>query len=107
MDSVKKPSAKCTGDVFLKSCSVLSFISMLLIVALFLRMETINRRTEMNEMRISDVESHMKISPPKKVDEMETSMNKYNTVYNSITVCALVILSVEKFSFHSSVIWHC
>ena len=100
MESVKKPSAKYTDDVFLKSCSVLSFIStMLLIVALFLRMETINRRTEINEMRISDVESRMKISTPNKVDdkdEMKTSMSKYNTVYNSITACALEILCIWR-----------
>ena len=106
MDSVKKPSAKFTDEVFLKSCSVLSFISMLLIVALFLRMETINKRTDMNEMRISDVEGRMKIFPSKKVDdkdEMKTHMSKYNTVCNSITAYALVILSVGKFSFDSAV----
>ena len=73
-------------------------------------METINRRTEINEMRISDVESRMKISPPNKVDdkdEMKTSMSKYNTVYNSITACALEILCMEKFSFDSAVILYC
>ena len=81
MDSTKKPSAKCADDVFRRSSSVLSFILMLLIVALFLRMETINRRTEMNELRISDVESHIKIAvSPRKAgnkDEMETSLSKY------------------------------
>ena len=55
MDENRKSSAKC-GDVLHKSSSVLSFISMLLIVALFLRMKSINRKTEMNELRISKVE---------------------------------------------------
>ena len=62
MDPSKKPPAKCLNDAFRKGSTVLSFVSILLIVALFLRMETINRRTTMNELRISDVESHLKIT---------------------------------------------
>ena len=62
MDSTKKPSAKCSNDAFRRCSLILSFVSILLIVALFLRMETINRKTKMNELRISDVESHLKIA---------------------------------------------
>ena len=118
MDSTKKPSAKCTDDVFRRSSSVLSFISMLLIVALFLRMETINKRMKMNELRISDVEIHMKIAvSPRKADnedEMETSMSKYTEDYLRIltaqiqcykmTVSPVQFSDVENFSFDSVVI---
>ena len=62
MDYTKKPSAKCSNDAFRRCSLILSFVSILLIVALFLRMETINRKTKMNELRISDVESHLKIA---------------------------------------------
>ena len=62
MDSTKRPSAKCSNDAFRRCSSILSFVSILLIVALFVRMETINRKTKMNELRISDVESHLKIA---------------------------------------------
>ena len=62
MDSTKKPSPKCLNDAFRRCSLILSFVSILLIVALFLRMETINRKTKMNELRISDVESHLKIA---------------------------------------------
>ena len=74
MEANKKSSAKC-GDVLLKGSSVLSFISMLLIVALFLRMESINRKTEVNELRIATVERRTKIRYPQTTeykDEMET-----------------------------------
>ena len=37
---------------------------MLLTIALFLRMEAINNKTEINGMRISKVESQMKIMTP-------------------------------------------
>ena len=78
MDDNKKSSAKC-GDVLHKGSSVLSFISMLLIVALFLRMELINRKTEMNELRISKVERSTEIRSPWTADheeELETSESK-------------------------------
>ncbi|XP_020617451.1 basement membrane-specific heparan sulfate proteoglycan core protein-like [Orbicella faveolata] len=75
MEPNKKTSLKC-GDVLLKGSSFLSFISLLLIVALFLRMESINRKTEGSELRISKVESAIKIgslqSTDHKNDEMET-----------------------------------
>jgi hypothetical protein len=78
MEPNKKSSAKC-GDVLHKGSSVLSFISMMLIVALFLRMESINRKTEMNELRISRVESRIEIGSPQTTDhksEMETPEGK-------------------------------
>lgn len=80
MDSAKKPAKICSEIVLYRTSTVLSFVSMLLIVALFMRMETINRRTKMNELRISDVESHMKINGPSKnendEDEKETLMGE-------------------------------
>ena len=78
MDANKKSSAKC-GDALHKGSSVLSFISMLLIVALFLRMESINRKTEMNELRISNVEKCIEVGSPQSADhkeEMATSDSK-------------------------------
>ncbi|XP_078383878.1 uncharacterized protein LOC144666343 isoform X2 [Oculina patagonica] len=74
MDANKKSFAKCS-DVLHKGSSVLSFISMSLIVALFLRMESINRKTEMNELRITNVERRIEIQSPQTTDhkdEMET-----------------------------------
>ena len=73
-----KTSSKC-GDVLHKGSSFLSFISMLLIVALFLRMESINSKTEINELRISKVESRMDIESPQATEhknEMETPEGK-------------------------------
>ncbi|KAJ7370103.1 hypothetical protein OS493_034314 [Desmophyllum pertusum] len=55
MEPNKKSSAKC-GDILLKGSLVLCCILMLLIVAMFFRMESINRKTEMNELRISKME---------------------------------------------------
>ena len=78
MEPNKKNSSKC-GDVLQKGSSFLSFISLLLIVALFLRMESINRKTEMNEMRISKVESLIEIVSPQTTghkNEMETPESK-------------------------------
>ena len=79
MEPNKITSSKC-GDVLHKGSSVLSFISMLLIVALFLRMESINRKTEMNELRISKVESRIEeIGSPQTTDhksEIETPKSK-------------------------------
>ena len=78
MDTNKKSSAKC-GDVLQKGSPVLSFISILLIVALFLRMESINRKTEMNELRISKVERRIEVGTPQSADqkeEMETPESK-------------------------------
>ena len=78
MDTNKKSSSKC-GDVLQKGSSVLSFISVLLIVALFLRMESINRKTEMNGLRISKVERRIEVGSPQSADhkeEMETPESK-------------------------------
>ena len=74
MDAHKKSSAKC-GDVLHKGSSVLSFISMLLIVALFLRMESINRKTETNESRISNLEKRSPQTTDQK-DKMKTAESK-------------------------------
>ena len=49
----KKENFLQMWDVLHKGSSFLSFISLLMIVALFLRMESINRKTEMNELRIA------------------------------------------------------
>ena len=78
MDVNKKSSAKC-GDVLHKGSSLLSFISMLLIVALFLRMESINSKTEMNELRISNLEKRSEDVSPQTTNhkhEMETPEGK-------------------------------
>ena len=80
MEPNKKSSAKC-GDVLHKGSSFLSFISLLLIVGLFLRLESINRKTEMNEMRISKVESRVQTELLQTTDhknDMETLESKYN-----------------------------
>ena len=77
--SNKKTSSNC-GDVLCKGSSFLSFISLLLIVALFLRMESINRKTEMNELRISKVESRVEtdsLQTTNHKNEMETRESKY------------------------------
>ncbi|KAJ7370455.1 hypothetical protein OS493_032346 [Desmophyllum pertusum] len=82
MEPNKKSSAKC-GDILHKGSSVLSYISMLLIVAMFLRMESINRKTEMNELRISKVESHIEIVSTQTADhkdEMKASKNARNNL---------------------------
>ena len=76
-----KKTSKC-GDFLHKGSSFLSFLSMLLIVAMFLRMESINRKTEMNEVRIYKVESliqNIEAGSPQTTDnknEMETSESK-------------------------------
>ena len=72
-------TSKC-GDVLHKGSSFLSFLSLLLIVALFLRMESINRKTGMNEMRISKVESRVQTELRHTTDhrnDMETLESKY------------------------------
>ena len=79
MEPNKETCSKC-GDVLHKGSSFLSFISLLLIVALFLRMESINRKTEMNEMRISKVESRVQTELLQTTDhrnDMETLESKY------------------------------
>ena len=79
MEPNKKTSFKC-GDVLHKGSSFLSFISLLLLVALFLRMESINRKTEMNELRISNVESRVEtesLQTTDHINEMETPESKY------------------------------
>ena len=81
MEPNKKTSSK-RGDVLYQGYSFLSFISLLLIVALFLRMESINRKTEMNELRISKVESRMEIRSQQTTDhgnEMDTPESKWTT----------------------------
>ena len=78
MGTNKKSSSKC-GDAMHKGSSVLSFISMLLIVALFLRMESINMKTEINELRISKVERRIEVGTPQSAnhkEEMETPESK-------------------------------
>ena len=78
MDINKKSPGKF-GDVLHKGSSVLSFISMLLIVALFLRMESINRKTEINELRIVKVEKRIEVGSLQTTDykdEMETPEGK-------------------------------
>ena len=78
MEPNEKTSSKCDYVVH-KGSSFLSFISMLLIVALFLRMESINSKTEINELRISKLESRMEIESPQTTDhknEMETPEGK-------------------------------
>ena len=78
METSKKTSSKC-GDVLHKGSSFLSFISILLIVALFLRMESINSKTKINELRISKVESRMEIVSPQTTEhknEMEIPEGK-------------------------------
>ena len=77
-----KKTFKC-GDVLHKGSSFLSFISLLLIVALFLRMESINRKTEINELRISKVESRIQTGLLQKTDhknDMETLESKYKRI---------------------------
>ena len=84
MEPKKKTSFKC-GDVLHKGSSFLSFISLLLIVGLFLRMESINSKTEMNELRISNMESRIKIeSLPTTVhnNEMEMPESKYKVFFD-------------------------
>ena len=79
MEPSKKTFSKC-GDVLHKGSSFLSFISLLLIVALFLRMESINKKTEMNEMRISKVESRVQtelLQTTGHKNDMETLESKY------------------------------
>ena len=84
MESNKASSDKC-GGVLHKGSSFLSFISLLLIVALFLRLESINSKTLMNELRISKVESHIEIGSPQTTNqknEMETPEGKWTTSFN-------------------------
>ena len=60
MDSTKRVHRKRTDEAVRKNLSILSFASILLIVALFLRIEMINKRTQINELRILAVESRMR-----------------------------------------------
>ena len=83
MEPNKKTFSKF-GDVLHKGSSFLSFISLLLIVALFLRMESINRKTEMNELRISKLESLIEIGSPQTTNqknEMDTPESKKRTSF--------------------------
>ena len=73
MEPNKRTSSKC-GDVLHKGSSFLSFISLLLIVALFLRMESINRKTEMYELRISKLESRVENGSPRALREHKNEM---------------------------------
>jgi len=84
MEPNKKTSSKY-GDVLLKGSSFLSFISLLLIVALFLRMESINMKTEINELRISKVEIRVGTESLQTTDhknEMETPESKLTTFFD-------------------------
>ena len=82
MEPNKKTSSKC-GDVLQKGSSFLSFVSSLLIVALFLRMESINRKTEMNKLRISDMESRIEsLQTTVHNNEMEMSESKYKVFFD-------------------------
>ena len=79
MERNKKTSSKC-ADVLHKGSSFLSFIWLVLIVALFLRMESINKKTEMNELRISKVEGCVQTELLQTTDhknDMETLESKY------------------------------
>ena len=86
MDSTKIVHSKRTDEIFRKSSSVLSFISILLIVALFLRIEMINKRTQINELRIFAVESRIKTTNEADgnvENELKTFTGKceYETIY--------------------------
>ena len=79
MEPNKKTSSKC-GNVLHKGSSFLSFVSLLLIVALFLRMESINRKSEMNELRISKVESGVETASLQRTNhknDLETPESNY------------------------------
>ena len=87
MEPNNKTSFKC-GDVLHKGSSLLSFISLLLIVWLFLRIESINKKTEMNELRISKVESRVETESLQTTDhnmEMETPESKWSTLISNCT----------------------
>ncbi|KAL9962303.1 hypothetical protein ACROYT_G031391 [Oculina patagonica] len=97
MDETKKSSVKC-GEVLHKGSSFLSCISMLLIVALFLRMESINRKTEMNELRITNVERHIEIRSPQTTDhkdKIETPENPNTKVRRSLISVSNKSLTIE------------
>ena len=88
MEPKEKPSSKC-GDVLNKGSSFLSIVSLLLTVSLFLRMESINRKAEMNELRISKVESRVEtysLQTTDRKNEMDSLESKY------IALCHLYIL---------------
>ena len=67
MEPNKKTSSK-RGDVLHKGSSFLSFTSLLLIVALFMRMESINSKTDINELRIFKVERRIETESPQTTD---------------------------------------
>ena len=102
MEPSKKTSSKC-GDVLHKGSSFLSFISLLLIVALFLRMESINRKTEMNEMQISKVESRIQTELLQTTDhknDMETLESRYKRTvrfHHHFCLCYLMRCFVNIF----------
>jgi len=86
MEPNKKTFSKC-GDVLHKGSSFLSFISLLLIVALFLRIDSINKKAEMNELRISKVESRVEAESLQTTDhknKMETPESKYKMSFFSL-----------------------
>ncbi|KAL9962306.1 hypothetical protein ACROYT_G031394 [Oculina patagonica] len=97
MNANKKSSAKC-GDVLHKGSSFLSFISMLLIVALSLRMESINKKTEMNGLRITNVERRIEIRSPQTTDhkdKIETPENPNTKVRRSLISVSNKSLTIE------------
>ena len=97
MEPNKKTSSKC-GDVLPRGSSFLSFVSLLLIVALFLRMESINRKTEMNELRISDMESRIEsLQTTVHNNEMAMSESKYKAFFDCQFYYICVIAVAEPF----------
>jgi len=78
MEANKNSPNKC-GDVLHKGSAFLSFISLSLNVALFLGMESINRKTELNELRISKLETRVETESLQTTDhknEMEVLKSK-------------------------------
>jgi len=79
MEANKKTPQTNVGDVLHKGSAFLSFISLSLIVALFLGMESINKKTELNELRISKLETRVETESLQTTDhknEMEVLESK-------------------------------
>ena len=89
MEPNKKTSSKC-GDVLNKGSSLLSIVSLLLTVSLFLRMESINMKAEMNELRISKVESRVETYSLQTTDHKNEIESPAPSKY--IALCHLYIL---------------
>ena len=87
-------TSKC-GDVLHKGSSFLSFISLLLIVALFLRMESINAKTEMNELRISKVESRVQTELLRQTTDHKSEMKTLESKYRRTIRLLIAIGPIE------------